>query len=84
MRTKLVTVALASLLTIGSTAVAFAQAADAIYEHRDQMAQEMAEANRASSPQTTQSSSFASARQNHTDDSSVAGSGSSAHHRPQG
>jgi hypothetical protein len=30
MRTKLVTVALASLLTIGSTAIAFAQAADTI------------------------------------------------------
>ncbi len=84
MRTKFVTVALAGLLTVSSTAAAFAQAADAIYEHRSHMAQEMAKANRASSPQMTQNSTFANAKQNDADNSCVAASGSSAHHRPQG
>jgi hypothetical protein len=84
MRTKLVTAALAAMLTVGSTAVAFAQAADAIYEHRSHMAQEMAEANRGSAPNATQNPTFASAQQSQPDNSCVAASGSSGHQRPQG
>lgn len=75
MRTKLATVALATLLTVGSTAVALAQAADTITAHR-----EMAEA-RPFSYSATQNHSFASAKQN---DATAASSGDSVHQRPQG
>ncbi|HWI29066.1 MAG TPA: hypothetical protein VN668_18970 [Stellaceae bacterium] len=80
MRTKLLTVALTGLLTVGGTAVAFAQAADAITAHR----QELAEVTQPSSYSAPQSEAFASATQHQSYDRNDASTGGSPHQQPQG
>lgn len=82
MRTKLATVALATLLTAGGAAVALAQPADTIAAHRAHQ-QEMAKTIQPSSDGTTQYDTFASAPQTRTQDSSVASARPSPRPEPQ-
>lgn len=79
MRTRLLTAALTTLLTIGSTGVAFAQAADTIAAHR----QAMAEADQRSGYSAPENDAVATATQHHTYDGNVVSTGS-AHQQPQG
>lgn len=82
MRTKLATVALATLLTAGGATVALAQAGDIISAERAHR-QEMAEANQPSSHGATQNHTFASAPQTRTDSSSIASARPSPRPEPQ-
>jgi hypothetical protein len=80
MRTNLLAAALTALLTVGGSALAFAQAGDVIYAHR----QEMAEANQPSTTSATQNRAFATATQHNDHDGNVASAARSSHRQPQG